>query len=392
MSAEEEVCAVSRIVGGIANNSRHAIGAARFERLKVALACAAEAKTMLNGGVVIDRRAVVNSPLIDRMVDAYSIASTGKILVVCTPVDTGKTSAARFLMHGKHPFRPDRSLMVSATSMKDFPVDYTRDVLGVEKQAGPVLGQILCRALTSAETTEGHAFTESAEISMYGPDQILGPADFKGLPMLIVDNFNEATDKNEDFVKKLLQEASLSRVFVFILTSDKEWATTLVGLNGGCKIKPLYGNVDNKDYKKSKQFLGDPEWNTMPWTVETLRALIQPLCVNPVELVPDGAKMLPVEAIDAASEARRDAQLKALLLVVPAAIVNFNDKGRDATKLMKNEMVALLLSCYGVDTAAALRREEMPFFVAKLQEQIDSDKAKIPAALDTNTGTAATAS
>jgi hypothetical protein len=63
--------------------------------------------------------------------------------------------------------------------------------LGVEK-AGYLLGEIFCRALTSADTiTEGMPpptilVFESAEIFMYGPDQIsTSVAAVNGLPMLI---------------------------------------------------------------------------------------------------------------------------------------------------------------------------------------------------------------
>jgi hypothetical protein len=62
-----------------------------------------------------------------------------------------------------------------------------------------------------------------------------------------------------------------------------------------------------------------------------------------------------------------------LVVLVPAAIAKFNEKGRDATKLKKNETVALLLSCYFVYTVAALKKEKKPFFIAKLQQEIDSD-------------------
>jgi hypothetical protein len=74
---------------------------------------------------------------------------------------------------------------------------------------------------------------DSNEIKMYGPEKVGMPTDVRqGLPMLIIDNFNEATDKNKKFVEKLFQQASMDKVFVFILTSNNTWATTLVGLNG----------------------------------------------------------------------------------------------------------------------------------------------------------------
>jgi hypothetical protein len=59
-----------------------------------------------------------------------------------------------FLMHGDHPFRPDRSLKVTAISMKDFPSEYAAECLGVEK-AAPTMSRILCDALSSTEVARG---------------------------------------------------------------------------------------------------------------------------------------------------------------------------------------------------------------------------------------------
>lgn len=99
------------------------------------------------------------------------------------------------------------------------------------------------------------------------------------------------------------------KVFVFILTTVESWATTLVGLNGGSKIKPLHGNVDNANYIITDPFpAGEvPRWNSLGWPVPTLRELIRPFCVkhsiDPATVVPDGAEMTPVMANDRALQA-----------------------------------------------------------------------------------------
>jgi hypothetical protein len=122
------------------------------------------------------------------------------------------------------------------------------------------------------------------------------------MPVLIIDNFNEATEKNKTFVKKLFNLASAYKVFVFILTTKRDWATTLVDLNGGAKIKPLHGKVNNADYELVGNSTGVPDWNSLPWSVETLRELILPNCQkhgkDPTEVVPDGTIMTPVIAHD----------------------------------------------------------------------------------------------
>ena len=87
-----------------------------------------------------------------------------------------------------------------------------------------------------------------------------------------------------------------------MLTRNRDWATTLVNLNGGAKIKPLHGNVNNTDYELTGDLTGVSDWDSLPWSVETLRELILPACqkhdMDPTKVVPDGAIMTPVEAQD----------------------------------------------------------------------------------------------
>jgi len=308
------------------------IGAARFEVLKATLARAAAERTVLDGGV--KNKDLVVSAHIKHMLVSYRGAATGGVVVVCSPPDSGKTHAAEFLMHGDHPFRPDRSLKVTAVSMKDFPSEYASECLGVEK-AAPTMSRILCDALSSTEVARGPAaaasnlaakgrsladevlcmsprqsvsLDENALISVYGQEKVCrnpesppSPA-FRRLPLLVIDNFDEQTDENEAFALKLLHDASDTDVFVFILTKNKDFATSLVALNGGQKIKPLFGNVDNSNYGRTDPFEGLPEWNDMPWSAEALRDLIRPQCekykIRPEELVPDGASMKPRQALN----------------------------------------------------------------------------------------------
>lgn len=333
--AEDDKSIISSIigsaVGSISENSKQLLQKGRIENLEATLARDAAAKTVLNGGYA--GKPVVKSPHIERMVAAYRVASSGRVIIMYSPADSGKTRDAEFFLHGKHPFRPGRSLMASAAAMKDFATQFSSEQLRIAS-VGPNLGEILCGALAHQETPTSNSssafaaelaakagdvvetalcilpgkrsFSDNKEITMYGSEQIPCPGvdPDEGFPVLIIDNFNEATDKNREFVTKLLQEASQFGVFVFILTSNESWATTLVGLNGGSKIKPLYGNVDNTDYELTDPFKGAPRWNSLPWPVETLRELIRPLCekhsIDPITVVPDGAQMLPVTAQDRA--------------------------------------------------------------------------------------------
>jgi hypothetical protein len=126
-------------------------GAAKFTVLKVNLAQAAAEKRVLEGGV--KRKDVVVSPLIKYTLAAYRGAADGKIVVACTPSNTGKTHAAEFFMHGAHPFRADRSLKILAVTMKYFSQEFAGFTLGIP-QVSRSLSRILCKnALTFKEPT-----------------------------------------------------------------------------------------------------------------------------------------------------------------------------------------------------------------------------------------------
>lgn len=72
------------------------------KKLKLSLARDAAAKTVLNGGHH-GGDPVVRSPLIGLMMAAYSVASTGRVIVVYVPVDSGKSVASEFFIHGTQP-------------------------------------------------------------------------------------------------------------------------------------------------------------------------------------------------------------------------------------------------------------------------------------------------
>lgn len=280
----------------------------------------AAGKTVLNGGY--DGSPVVMSPHIQAMIRAYKLASRGRVIVMCSPADSGKTRAAEFLLHGAYSYRPTRSLMISAAGMSNFEREFS-EKLGVSSVASLgefILGALSTKASPSAASelakkagdlvdkfalcfiAEKHPFDQPIEIRGQQDAAAISGAGFHSMPVLVIDNFNEDTEENEVFVKKLLNEASQYGVVVFILTAKTTWATKLVSLNGGSKIKPLYGNVDNAEYQMSRAFAGTPRWNELPWPVETLRQLVREICqthsIDPVAVVPDGAKMLPVEALD----------------------------------------------------------------------------------------------
>jgi hypothetical protein len=135
-------------------------------------------------------------------------------------------------------------------------------------------------------------------------------------PVLIIDEFYCNTEENKKFARTLFRDASQARVVVFLMTNNEEWATTLIGLNGGAKIKPLPTNVDNAGYTGSRKFTGVPEWNALAWSVDQLRKLIGAYCLtwslDPALVVPDDAQCSPAEAFALAREQRADQVLNEL--------------------------------------------------------------------------------
>jgi hypothetical protein len=111
-----------------------------------------------------------------------------------------------------------------------------------------------------------------------------------------------------------LRDASKG-VVVFLLTYNKKWATKLVSRNGGVKIKPLAGNVDNEGYDGTDRCVGTPEWNGLPWSVAQLRELIGPFCLkhglDKAEVVPDDAKYTPKVAMAKAKMKKREKTMRA---------------------------------------------------------------------------------
>lgn len=105
---------------------------------------AASENTLLNANVV-KKKAAVLSPHVERTLAAYTY-SEGGVIVMCSPPDTGKTHAAHYLIHGDHPIRPSRALMMSARGMDNFPLDFMKSVFGFRDSRG--FCTLLCMAVT----------------------------------------------------------------------------------------------------------------------------------------------------------------------------------------------------------------------------------------------------
>jgi len=338
---------VGSVVSGLVDNGMlHEGQAMSFVSKAVALqglGRLAARKTLLNTSDGGESGAVVVSPLILKMLHACEITTKGRVWVVCAPSDQGKSAASEFIIHGEHSLRPDRSLKIDATNWKDFCADCAEGVLYCPQLARS-LSVHLCNALASLAPVDVDDsdpsflekignwidrlsclaldqvnFDEHRPITIYGPTSIEVPVDgatHKSSPILIIDDFNEVTEANKGFVKELFRDAAKLGVVVFILTRDQDWETTLIQFNGGSKIKPLIGNVHNRDYDGTGVFDEVPVWNTMDWSVTQLRELIRPMCVqnnlDPEIIVPDGVVLRPTGAFDEVQKKIRNQRLAAL--------------------------------------------------------------------------------
>ena len=79
------------------------------------------------------------------------------------------------------------------------------------------------------------------------------------------------------------------------------------------------------------------------------------------------ASLIVISRIHAAEEQKtRNNERTDLIKMVPATISKLNNKGQEVTKMSEQEISALLLSHYCIDTVASLKKKKKPFFVAKL--------------------------
>ena len=352
MSKEGNNGLLGSVIGGVTDSVAESIAASVSSLANSAMAQGKETATYITVEVcqhILTRwatqRSIVNtqdvretgvdalliSPLISNMLVACDITVTGGVWVVCCPSDMGKTFAAEFLMHGDHGLRPERSLKIDATNMRNFPVDCAKNLLNcplaaenlslllckalsgqpkmIDKATNAV-GQIVCAPQLMIPFDEKHPIKFRESEGGGAPDAIRAVEDnVDPIPILVIDDFNVASKENEEFVEKLLRDASKG-VVVFLLTFDKKWATKLTSLNGGVKIKPLAGNVENKGYDGTKRFVGTPEWNDLQWSVNQLRELIGPFCLkhslDKAEVVPNDAKYTPKEAMATAKLKKRE--------------------------------------------------------------------------------------
>lgn len=280
---------------------------------------------------------VVMSPLIKAMLYACALApgdlgGAGCTWVVCAPTDQGKSLAAQFLMHGNHNLRPKRFLKIDATNISNFPMEVAailkcsaaesclaqslravlKNKVPINKSGQSKGAKAAAKATAMATEFAGNFFCNPEKAVASGTDMEMVDADKQAAlrfgcdgtepsPILIIDQFDDASKENKEFTKYLIREAAAGGIVAFLITQKEEWASELAQLNGGTKCKPLPFNVDNLGYDGTKRFVGQPQWNSLFWPVKNLRDLVRFFCekhmLDPIKAIPDNAKITPGEAI-----------------------------------------------------------------------------------------------
>jgi len=273
-------------------------------------------KRMIGSDSTTIRYRVIETKLIKSMMDCCKKCGKkadrkGGVWVVYVTPEQGRTTAARFIMHGEHLYRPNRALLIDACGEEDLAgslCEKKQVCAGVEKSSVP---RLLCESLAAKggnveRTSSNSIFSAStdhvddgdedeggAEIQKKGDEnlasrqliklfdtnnnkkqpQFMGPRP-TAKPILVIDGLNKDTTENRAFVEKLAGRASPLKVVVFVFTSNMDLASELIKKEN---IHLLNENGDNQD---------------MRCTHEELVAMIRPMCrknkINPADIVPDG--------------------------------------------------------------------------------------------------------
>jgi hypothetical protein len=93
---------------------------------------------------------------------------------------------------------------------------------------------------------------------------------------LIIDDFPESK-ANRGFVSSLYTRAHAMKISVLILTKDEQWATIMKDINGGVKILPVDGLVNNPRRDSVEPFVEDPQWAGMTWRLPNLQVFAETL-------------------------------------------------------------------------------------------------------------------
>jgi hypothetical protein len=198
---------------------------------------------------------------------------------------------------------PKRAIMVNAGGKEDFPTAFCLHQNA--PNAAPLLDNILCASLVFQEKKDASKaagtkiwemfsrfrrlaegcvapVAEEPSIHLYDTGHLKQVTRGRklatrfDLPILIIDDLCESKE-NRDFVSSLYTRAHAMKISVLIVTKDEQWATKMKDINGGVKVLPVDGVINNPRGDSVEPFVQDPQWTGMTWRLPDLRVFAETL-------------------------------------------------------------------------------------------------------------------
>jgi len=268
---------------------------------------------------------VVETGLIRSMIACLGESQDGgrSWIVYVTP-GQGATTAAHFIMHGKHSYCPRRALFIEGCGTYDLAKNLRMYVkCAVRKSTS--LPRSLCKSLVTAAPVSfsfqklvAHALgcastkdvddgddddneyvvqkgTQEDKLNMASRSRIKllnshriekrpQAMAHEPTPVLIIDDFDYDSPQNRGLAYELAGAASAFNVAVFFLVGDMDFANELTKLDGDI-LEPVNEVVATEDQGEV--------WTEIGCTDEELMAIIRPECnenrINPADVIPDRA-------------------------------------------------------------------------------------------------------
>lgn len=270
-------------------------------------------QVILNGENYQDTRLhshKIRTDMFECMQQAYKqwqMQAIGVVMVLYADSSTGKTHSSTYLLDKIAAEKPlKRGLYVSGGKNREISYDLAvANMIGVPKGVGGNFTWIktLCKTLsgdapetiTSETINQGQNFLSWVTEILQNGLRLLGiwqeadteaddssennsnrprPANQVGVypPILVLDDFDTATEVEMKFVKELAQQAYLNRIFVLILTDNIEAAQKICQQNKLERITPLLNSYSQPGGEELK--LGDKIcWKSFRWSRKQLTEL-----------------------------------------------------------------------------------------------------------------------
>lgn len=190
-----------------------------------------------------------DSPLVAALVDGMNTQTfyPGKTYVVVSKSQNGKSTAAMEIVSNRLEEFNCNGLYISAQS----------NVLSCDAAVQKLLN-----------TTVHTGDIPSALVAALG---VMQAGKGKAPSLLFLDEFNDASEKNRNFVHNIFQHVAMEQNMICVIMTNKEAvADTFLALNGG-KIVPFPGFARDDWKPDSKE---PTQWREIVWSARQLQALL----------------------------------------------------------------------------------------------------------------------